>query len=394
MKTCPKCGVEALDKDLFCKFCGIKLVEPSMPPPIRRTSRKTELKKTCPSCGRENQHAAKFCSNCGSQLEVKSKPIEEPVYTPVSQSIQPSTSLFSQIGEAFVTLVKPTPPLTRPTDVVYKKLQPYGSISKYMIIGLFLFFVGLILSTSGLFLSAPLWFLASISIIPILYLAWIYRQDRWESEPHELVILSLGWGAFAAFIVMLLWETILARVDVPSWIGGPLPEEPIKILGIYWLATHKRLGKEFNNHLDGMVYGAAAGAGFAIAENFIYVLYLTGEGVPLMLAVLVRGTIGHVFYSALVGRWLGLAKVRKGYINLVDLIPGLLVAMTLHGLWNSPLFDPVLFFFDDIGGDYGFILGIFIIASPYYLILYKYVREALRDEKLWGYHIGHAPNAN
>ena len=136
---------------------------------------------------------------------------------------------------------------------------------------------------------------------------------------------------------------------------------------------------------------AAAGAGFAIAENFIYIVYLLKEGVPLLLAVLVRSTISHVFYSALVGRWLGLAKVRRGYVNMMDLVPGLVVAMVLHGLWNSPLLDSILFFFNDLGGDYGFIIGIFIMAGPYYLILYKYIKEALRDEKLWGYSIGYAP---
>lgn len=345
----------------------------------------------------------RFCTRCGSILPPNSRYCPKcgsPVKAGPPKTAVPRATLFNSVKEAFVTLVKPTPPITRPTEVVYKKLPPYGSIRKYLFLGIVLFFVGLLLNTFGIFLLVPLWFIIAVCLAPLVYALWMYRQDRLEAEPLELIVSSLGWGAFSAFLVILLWLTlyVVAGVDVnaiPAWIGGPLPEEPLKILGVYWLATHKSLGKEFNDHLDGMVYGAAAGAGFAIAENFGYIFSMVTEGVPLPWAVLARSTIGHVFFSGLVGRCLGLAKIRKGRIKVVDLIPGLAVAMVLHGLWNflvtTPLLDPFWLFFYYIGGDYGVIIAVFLIASPYYLIMYKYAKEALRDEKLWGYSVGYAP---
>lgn len=348
MKKCPECGAEVSDEDVFCRKCGTELAEASTTLRPRRLHRRTRKKAN-------------------------------------------SSKILNSIGEAFATLFVPTPPAAHPAEAVYQKLQPYSPIRKYLVVGIILFLVGMILSTEGLFLSASLSFIIAISVTPLAYFFWMYKQDRWEHEPAELIILSVGWGAFSAFLVILFWVVLVPDIDVPAWIGGPLPEEPIKMLGVYWLATHKRLGEEFNDHLDGMVYGAAVGAGFMIAENFIYVVYMLSEGISLTVAVLVRSSIGHICYSALAGRWLGLAKVRKGKIHVADIVPGLVVAMTLHGLWNSPLSDPVLELFYYLGDEFGFIVGLFLVASPYYLILYKYVREALRDEKRWGYSVGRAP---
>lgn len=344
MRKCPECGAEASEEDNFCRKCGAKLTSTTPSPKrlLKITRRKTD-----------------------------------------------SPTVSSSIREAFITLVAPTPPVNRPAGAVYEA-KPYGPVGKYLIIGAVLFLAGMILSTGGLFLSVSLSFIIAVSVAPLAYFLWMYVQDRTEAEPIELIVLSAGWGAFSAFLVILFWTVLAPDIDAPAWIGGPLPEEPVKILAVYWLATHRRLGSEFNDHLDGMVYGAAVGAGFMMAENFMYVAYMLSEGVSLTAAVLIRSSIGHIFYSALAGRWLGLAKARRGKVQVGDLVPGLAVAMTLHGLWNSPLADPIFEFFYYMGGDYGFIASIFLVASPYYLILYKYVREALRDEKRWEQNLSRA----
>ena len=350
--------------------------------------------RVCTSCGQVNLPGARLCIKCGSPLEMSKMSSENTVGVdgiPQPLPPPPSGGLVDSVKEAFVTLVKPTPPVVSPSGVVYNKMAPFTSVTKYLVIGMILFLIGMIFSTTGLFLTTSIWILISISFAPLLYVFWMYKQDRFEREPTELIVLSFGWGSFSVFLILMMWGFIFPDIDLPAWIAGPLPEEPLKILGVYLLATNKKLGREFNDHLDGMVYGAAAGGGFAIIENFLYVYSMMIEGVPLLLAVAIRSTIGHVFYSALVGRWLGLSKARKGFVQITDLIPGLLVAMVFHGFWNSDIMGLILEGFNVLGGDLGMLIGLFAVAGVFYLILYKYTKEAVRDEKLWGYNAGYAP---
>jgi len=121
-----------------------------------------------------------------------------------------------------------------------------------------------------------------------------------------------------------------------------------------------------------MVYGAAAGAGFAGLENLQYLMEMvTGQGLPMVGAIAVRSatSLCHIAWSAAAGRSLGLAKALNGRTRLADLIPGLIVAIPMHFLWNaSPPFAALL-----------------LLLPLYSIILLRQVRAAQLDEARWGY---------
>ena len=129
-----------------------------------------------------------------------------------------------------------------------------------------------------------------------------------------------------------------------------------------------------------MVYGAAAGAGFAGLENFWYLTeMIIYQDYPAFLAILVRSTtaFGHIAWSAVAGRSLGLAKVLKGKTELVDLIPGLILSILLHLLWNTmPTY-----------------ISFFVLLPITIFILKRYIDSSLADEKRWGYQC-YAPDEN
>lgn len=273
-------------------------------------------------------------------------------------------------GLSSITVVRP-PPLLRPTDVVYERRPPYSPVRSYLLIGVILGVIGMLFIYQGYWLTY--WGVTILALVPpLLYFLWMRRNDRYEEEPLGLVLFVIGWGVFMGIFAALLNSLVMLPLMGPP--GAAFTEEPLKALGIYFLARHKRLGREFNDHMDGMVYGAGAGAGFAFMENFHYIFQFSIRGTtPLPAMAMLRGisAFSHLLYTSLTGRVLGYAKAKRGYLLPSDFLAALLPGVILHFLWNwaHPAFS------------------LFILAPLYAVIFYQNVKAAQRDEELWGYRI-------
>jgi RsiW-degrading membrane proteinase PrsW (M82 family) len=185
-----------------------------------------------------------------------------------------------------------------------------------------------------------------------------------------LVAYSFGWGAFSGIAAGIL-NNLFARPFLGVG-GAGFIEEPLKAYGIYLIAKNQRIQSEFNDHLDGMVYGAAAGAGFAGLENFWYLFdMIVNLQYPALFAVLIRSVTGfmHIAWTSIAGRSLGLAKALKGEVKFIDLLPGVLVSALLHFFWNiSP---PLLSF---------------AVIFPLIINMVRIqVKTAVADEYRWGF---------
>jgi hypothetical protein len=77
-------------------------------------------------------------------------------YFTTSSSTPPFGGLVDSTKEAFVTLVKPTPPVVSPSGAVYNKMTSYALITKYSVIGIILFLVGMIFSTAARYVTIKL----------------------------------------------------------------------------------------------------------------------------------------------------------------------------------------------------------------------------------------------
>lgn len=344
----------------------------------------------CPNCGFSVSENDERCPKCGVFLKAPLPP--PPPLPSMQQQVPPSSlpapplrpNLFESLIEAFLSLFRRNPPVNYPSGVVYEKLEvPHSSVNRYLMVGVVLAFAGFVvvwaLSSAAVLQGSGILGVFGVtlagSIAPSVFVFWMYSNDRFEHEPIALIAYTFGWGAFSTIIALVLNTALQA---LPSDIIAPLVEEPAKIIGVYWLATRPRLGKEFNNHLDGLIYGVAAGSGFAAVENFLYIARFSPY-VGFLTMALVRSVtpIMHAFSTGFVGRWLGLSKVRQGRITWLDLIPGLAVAMLIHGLWN---------FLPNIISEFGLLLSL-----PIVFWMYKFAKEGSRDEKLWGYAMGLAP---
>ncbi|GAA4779257.1 PrsW family intramembrane metalloprotease [Microbacterium gilvum] len=172
--------------------------------------------------------------------------------------------------------------------------------------------------------------------------------DRWEPEPRSLIVFALAWGAIAAVGFALLFDLgvqlVLPRSPVLDIVGtvvqAPIVEELAKGAGLLLVLVMGR--RAFDGPVDGVVYGALVGAGFAFTENIQYfaVSVIDGGAASLTWTFVLRGLLSpfaHAMFTAVTGFALGLAVrrgARAGSI-LASWLIGLLGAMALHGLWNG-----------------------------------------------------------
>lgn len=199
-------------------------------------------------------------------------------------------------------------------------------------------------SPAGLAVSA----LAAAMPVP-LYTLVILWLDRHEREPPWLLVTAFGWGAIVAFALAVAVNTavdvLVLRPRGTEWtallgapVVAPVVEESAK--GAALLLVAWRLHHEFDDAVDGVVYGGLVGLGFAMTENVLYfggaflAGGLPGLGVVFVVRV-VAGGFAHSMFTGMAGAGLGLARERPpGRGRWVLAVGGYLLGVGLHALWN------------------------------------------------------------
>ncbi len=189
-------------------------------------------------------------------------------------------------------------------------------------------------------------------LIPsLIYAGFVNWLDRHEKEPRGLLILVFFWGMVPALIAAIVTQSVL---DIPtSWIlaegslaselvgsslWAPLTEELAKGLGVFFVLVLAH--REIDSLLDGIIYGAMAGLGFAFSENLLYFgAALAEEGWGGWVFVVLLRTIpfglNHALFTGLVGAGLGAAALSaQTGIKLLAPLAGLAAGIAAHGIHN------------------------------------------------------------
>lgn len=175
------------------------------------------------------------------------------------------------------------------------------------------------------------------SIIPLVFLYLVNWLNFFETHRAKPLLLALAWGAISLGLSYSVDHPIRLILGMP-FVGthfAPPVEEIFKSLVLLYLV---RRGAT-TSFVDGAVYGFAAGIGFAIAENMLFLSRVdidTGVIVGTLRAF--ASSVLHGSTSAIVG--MAVAGFPLGRLKhpLLAWLVGLAVAISIHTAYNTLAF--------------------------------------------------------
>lgn len=187
-----------------------------------------------------------------------------------------------------------------------------------------------------------------LAVVPsALILRYFVRRDEFP-EPRRAIATTFAWGvgsivpAVILAILLLLALDALAGDEVTNpwfrgagiaFFGAAIPEELFKFAVLYFYC--RRLN-DFDEPMDGVVYGVTASLGFATLEN---VLYVVDGGIGIAIVRAFTAVPGHALLGVIMGFYFGLAHFEPRRRRLL-LWGAYLSPVIFHGLYNTVLIAP------------------------------------------------------
>ena len=181
-------------------------------------------------------------------------------------------------------------------------------------------------------------------ILPVLFWAgYHYYKDRHLPEPasHLLLAFILGIGSY--YLGMLMYQAlglvnlrhdayVLAETDLPGLFAYAILvigviEEFAKMIPFLLIVIHF---KEFNEPIDGIIYGSFIALGFAAVENIQYLQFATG---PEAWARGFAAPVIHIVFASIWGYYIGRAYLCRKFLGRT-IVAALAFTAILHGIYD------------------------------------------------------------
>jgi len=191
--------------------------------------------------------------------------------------------------------------------------------------------------------------IGAAAVAPSLLILWTVASMDNRREPARVVLIAFLLGAVGAFLIsyvrlpdagaLLGWPVlqsyVVATVNVAS------PEEALKLIVLVFFCSRYIA---HDHPMEGVVYGAAVGLGFAAFENLAYLgsnpeVWKSLALIRGLFTVPVHGALGVIIgifaVEARFGSLRGDKPVRR--LRITSYLAGWGIATVLHGLFDFPL---------------------------------------------------------
>lgn len=338
---CKECGEEISSNAKVCPHCGYK----------------NEI-SVCPECGKEVNESDANCPACGYPLHKKT------ANNIITENLDKITGVKSESYVTFKDLFKgafkkhKTEELddifvcgTKVTTPDVKDINPQNA-GAWVYLKIFIFFliayipvrIGYITYGNANFLPALI--MLGAFAMPVTVLIFFFEINIFKNIPFYRVVEYFILGGSLSLITAILFFELDLNTDISTYTGAlmvGLIEEAAKatIVALFLFRD-----KKCKYILNGLLIGAAVGAGFAAFETAGYILrYGMNYGVATMLGTIkVRGFLapgGHVAWAAIEGAALmlvkGFDKLEKKHLNDKRFLLICLIPIVLHGIWDMPI---------------------------------------------------------
>jgi RsiW-degrading membrane proteinase PrsW (M82 family) len=180
-----------------------------------------------------------------------------------------------------------------------------------------------------------------LAVVPaVLWLIFFYLQDLLEPEPKRYVIGVFLIGALLASAIGIpivrdvyrvqdwisagFWANLLGSILVVGFVQEFLKYAAVRY-SVYLLP-------EFDERMDGILYGTVAGLGFATMLNIHYVVDSGGVNLEIGVIRVVVTALAQASFAGITGYFLGRAKFEEEQVWWLPL--GLVIAAVLNGLFH------------------------------------------------------------
>jgi RsiW-degrading membrane proteinase PrsW (M82 family) len=208
-----------------------------------------------------------------------------------------------------------------------------------------------------------------VGLLPVtIFLAALIYLDSYKLIKLRRILTTIALGGGVAAISYVVNVALISSLEVElstySRYIAPLVEETVKASFLVYLIRSNKIGFL----VDAAIYGFAVGTGFAWVENIYYLNRLPDAG---LVVWVVRGAGTAIMHGGTTAIFAMIAKAladREGLPKILTYIPGFLLAVAIHSVFNHFFLSPVLS-----------TLGVLLVPPPMIFAVFNRSEKSLED---------------